>query len=122
MNNILSNEYDVLRGLIERNKPRMCPECRCPKCICPVVIWPYALLILAALTIFYMYRVIVRLRNRKPPPCPICPEPEPLPIPLPTITRREPPVGCSKMLSRPFQPGDDPVLHSFCSGGVGLRL
>lgn len=75
----------------------------------------HVLLVISLVVIYVLY-------NKTLIPCPECPECPPIPVPLPTINKISPPAGCTQMLGRPYQPGDDPIGHAFCSGGVGLRL
>ena len=78
----------------------------------------HVLLVISLVVIYVLYnKTLIPC-----PECPECPECPPIPVPLPTINKISPPAGCTQMLGRPYQPGDDPIGHAFCSGGVGLRL
>ena len=116
--NIIENSqdiYELRKELAQTIKDNQRPIPACPKCILPSMLW-YKVTIVLLLFILYYYHINCLWRCD----CPKCPAPLLLPKRVPSFSQHEKPRGCQTMLQKPFKHGDSPILHSFCSGGLGL--
>lgn len=103
----LQDEY--AKAIMDAERPIPVP----PPCPPDRSFW-YKLIIVMLLMVLYYYHINCIWQ------CPPVPKPIVIPKPLPSFNQRQKPRGCQAMLQRPYQHGDDAILHGFCSGGLSL--